>query len=278
MDFYTQEYQNSVNTKNIDTTKKRNIEFYKNEELSTRTSASPSNLPRKTPEGRAFDLMAEQFSLSNTQKTLHNSSLRKEFVAACLPAFDSPKQALDRLNESHAGEYSRSLLSRASKVVPEKSITRAVLKSPVISPQSCQQVSIQAAHAKQFLDDVVPPDSYGRRKFASTKEHLFKDFLAHQKKCLPYSRPLNRTYFFELCDEMHLSQVKTIQQCSYCFDLKRPNELSPERLATCFLHDHYRRHQLTAYLLDKKQLSEGILIFNIIIIIYYIILFIILFI
>ena len=63
---------------------------------------------------------------------------------------------------------------------------------------------------------------------------------------------------------MKLTKVDTIQQCSYCFDLKNVKDITPERLAKCFLHAHFRLQQGTAYLLDKKQLGEGYFSFSLI--------------
>ena len=145
---------------------------------------------------------------------------------------------------------------------PEKSMARNILKNPNTKSQFCQQVNIQISHAKQYLNDEVPMSSAFKRKFSSSKKHLYDQYVAFQKKRLPLARPLNETYFYQLMHEMKLIKVDTIQQCSYCFDLKKNmNDITLDRLATCFLHEHIRRQQSTAYLLDKQQLNEGIIIF-----------------
>lgn len=159
---------------------------------------------------------------------------------------------------------SKALISRASHVPPEKSMMRNILKNPLTEPQDPQQVTVQVSIAKQFIDDEVPMDSRHHRKFSSTKLKLYEKFKSFQEKRLPHARPLNATYFFQLMDEMKLTQVDTIQQCSYCSDLQHhQTDITPERLAKCFLHDHFRRYQITSYLLDKKQLNEGIFGFRI---------------
>lgn len=254
MDFYIKELENSkpdsiANDRKIDEV----VEFYKDNELSSRPSQSA---PLST-DSKALNLLVDEFSLDNSKDALHNSTMRKEFVSKILPAFNSQQEAHARLNEAKSKQYSKALISRASHVPLEKSMIRNILKNPFNEPQSCQQVSVQASIAKQFIDDEVPVDSAHHRKFSSTKKQLYDKFVAFQKNRLPLATPLNATYFYQLLNEMNLTKVRTIQQCSYCFDLKRINDITPERLAKCFLHDHFRRYQLAAYLLDKKQLNEG---------------------
>lgn len=255
MDFFRKEFENSCRTLPSEDPQSE-IEYYHEIELSSR----PINmdLKPKTPDSKAIDLIANEFSLDKTiANHQHNSSFRKEFITLIQPAYNSQHDLQVRLNGPQQKQYSKSLLSRASKVHPQKAMMRNVLKNPTNESQNCQQVSVQASLAKQFLDDEIPMDSAHHRKFSSTKKQLFDKFKSFQMNRLPNSKVLNRTYFFQLLDEMKLTQVDTIQQCIYCMDLKDQTKLSPERLAKCFLHDHFKRYQTTAYLLDKKQLNEG---------------------
>jgi hypothetical protein len=234
------------------------LEFYEQTELSSRIDVDNTSIS-KSSDSKAIDLIAKEYSFQETNSNhLHNSTSRKDMVSLLLPAFKTQKELHYRCNENNEKGFSKSLISRSSHVEPESRMTRNVLKSPFIASQECQQVSLQASIAKKFIDDEVPMDSAHHRKFFCTKKNLYKNYQKFHRTYNPLTKPLNRTYFNQLLDESKLTQVDTMQQCQYCFDLKNTDTITPDRLAKCFLHNHFRLRQRTAYLLDKKQLNEGI--------------------
>ncbi|MCL4419312.1 hypothetical protein M1146_04395, partial [Patescibacteria group bacterium] len=222
------------------------LKFYEQAELASRSNVESS---MKNSDSKPIDLIASEFSFQTTNANhQHNSHSRKDMVSVMLPAYKTQQELYNRLNETKEKNYSKSLISRASHTKPEKMIHRNILKDPFTAPQECQQVSLQASIAKNSLDEEVPMDSAHHRKFSCTISHLYENYQKfHNSHFSSVIKPLNRTYFNQLLNESKLTHVDTIQQCQYCFDLKHTSALSPERLAKCFLHHHFRINQRTAY-------------------------------
>jgi hypothetical protein len=107
---------------------------------------------------------------------------------------------------------------------------------------------------KAIDDHLVPRDSSSKQKYHSTEKKLYSNY----KKLLPETQaPLNKSYFYELINDMKLTKVNQIQQCSYCFDLQNPSTLSATRLAQCLIHQYIKVQQSQSYWLDKNELSNG---------------------
>lgn len=201
------------------------------------------NLSPVSPDSTAIDLLNQR--LGNLPPT---SPLRQEIVAIISPAYSSQREAAKRLN------VSQSLVGRATSLDIEDNVMNSIKQKPGIKHYH-QQTTVQLAVAHNIMDNRYPMNSAHKRKSEKTRKKLFAEY----QKYLPTgARALNKSYFYQLLNEMKIAKVKTIQQCSYCSDLStRLNSLSPQRLAECFIHQHIKERQEAAFFKDREELQDG---------------------
>jgi len=190
--------------------------------------------------------------LSNSLKQLpRNSPFRKEVISVIRPAYGTNAIAAARLG------MKENLIQRSSHVSLPETNLMSIKKQPNIHHYH-PTVTVQLSLAKNALDDFVPFNSAHRRKFSCSLKSLYSRVVSQSKNLLPTVQPLSKKYFYKLVHEMKLSHQKTIQQCSYCNDLKEKSTLSSSRLAICLVHDYVREIQEEAYFFDKYQVQEGV--------------------